>query len=449
MRKKIFRSILLVSLAVLLSSTALVIFVIYRHDSSERANELRREAYAISGALDSLGADEGFEYLSSLSKNGTRITVVSPDGKVIFDSEEDIATLGDHSDREEIIEALDLGIGESKRRSETIDRKTMNCAIKLDGGNVVRISTQSGNVFSLLLSVLPSVIIIFGAVVLLSLLLAGRISAAIVDPVNDINIEEPDASSVYPELRPFVNRIKAQNVQIHDQMKAQESEHDRQDAMRRDFTANVSHELKTPLTSISGYAEIIKCGIAKPEDVTRFAGKIYDESQRLVTLVGDIIKLSQLDDREIQVEVGRIDLYELCSSVLSRLEIQAKEKNVELSLDGEHLIIEGSHQIADEIIYNVCDNAVKYNVDGGKVDVTIRQCVDGIEVAVADTGIGIPKEDLPHVFERFFRVDKSHSREIGGTGLGLSIVKHGIKYMGAAIDIESDVGQGTKVKILF
>ncbi len=275
------------------------------------------------------------------------------------------------------------------------------------------------------------------------------VSKRIIDPINDIDIENPDPSDLFVEFTPLIDKVKSQNARILDQMNQLKNDHQSRDKLRREFTANVSHELKTPLTSISGYAEIIRDGIAKPEDTTRFAGKIYDESQRLITLVSDILKLSQLEESNIEISNEPIDLYSCCQSVVSSLEDIAKKRNITFSLSGDKCTIYGVYRIIDEMIYNLCDNAVKYNKDNGKVNITIRQCVDGVELSVSDSGIGIPKQELNRIFERFYRVNKSHSKEIGGTGLGLSIVKHGAAYHNASLSVDSTLGEGTTIKILF
>lgn len=301
----------------------------------------------------------------------------------------------------------------------------------------------------LLVDLIIAVVTVLAVETALSVLLAYRAAKSIIEPINKLNPEDPKSNAVYCELSPLVERIETQNNQIAKQLTDIRIEHEKQDAMRRDFTANVSHELKTPLTSISGYAELIKTGIAKDEDVGKFAGKIYDESQRLIMLVGDIIKLSQLDGKDINVTVERIDLYAVCEAVLSHLEMAAKENNITMELIGDRVFINAAELIVEEMIFNICDNAVKYNKSGGKVSVEIDQRVDGVEVTVSDTGIGIPKGDIEHIFERFYRVDKSHSKEIGGTGLGLSIVKHGAKFLGASVSVESEIGVGTTVRIVF
>ena len=301
------------------------------------------------------------------------------------------------------------------------------------------------------ISLIVVVIILLALIVSISmvLLFSIRLTKKISSLVNSINPINPNDNKVYVEFEPLLHKMSLRNSEITKQIKEIGIQHEKQDAMRRDFTANVSHELKTPLTSISGYAEIIKNGIAKTEDVERFAGKIYNESQRLVMLVGDIIKLSQLDSKEIPVKLEYIDLLEMCKAIISQLEIVAKKKNIEFVLLGEHEVIFAAEQIVEEIIFNLCDNAVKYNRENGKVTIRINRCTNGIEVSVSDTGIGIPQDELERIFERFYRVDKSHSKEIGGTGLGLSIVKHGARYLGAEVSIESELNKGTTVKILF
>lgn len=285
--------------------------------------------------------------------------------------------------------------------------------------------------------------------VVVTLSVFRSVTINIIDPINNIDIENPDTDGLYEEFSPLVDKISSQNSRILQQMDQLKYEHQSRDKLRREFTANVSHELKTPLTSISGYAEIIRDGIAKPEDTKRFAGKIHDESRRLITLVQDIIKLSRLEESDVDIKNEDIDLYALCESVVSRLEDIAKKRDITFSVSGDKCVINGVMYIIEEMIYNLCDNAVKYNRDGGKVYISIRQCIDGVELTVKDTGIGIPKDDIPRIFERFYRVNKSHSKEIGGTGLGLSIVKHGALYHNASITVDSKLKKGTTIKILF
>ena len=281
--------------------------------------------------------------------------------------------------------------------------------------------------------------------ILASLSLSRRISKR----VNSINFDAPDKSKLPEEFEPLRSRIKKQNEEMEKRFQAITTNHETQENLRHQFTANVSHELKTPLTSVSGYAELIRDGLAEGENINRFAGKIYDESQRMITLVGDIIKLSQFDEKDINVKIERINLLNLCRTVISGLESLAKKQNVAINLSGDNVEINGAELIVEEIIHNLVKNAIKYNKEGGRVDVNVKQCLDGIELSVSDTGIGIPEEDIDHIFERFYRVDKSHSKDIGGTGLGLSIVKHGAMFHNASVFVESKLDVGTTIRVLF
>ena len=282
----------------------------------------------------------------------------------------------------------------------------------------------------------------------LSLAMAGVISGIPTRSVRHIDVSRPDERDVEEELKPLVRRLADQNRQILSQMEALEQEHQQQDKMRREFTANVSHELKTPLTSISGFAELLRDGLVRPEDQQRFAGKIYDEAQRLIVLVGDIIRLSRLEDQPLQKQEP-VSLRETARQVLQQLQHAAQKQGLQISLQGEEGWILGVPQVVEEILYNLCDNAVKYNRSDGSVTVEVSEQEDTVSVSVADTGIGIPEEEQTRIFERFYRVDKSHSRDVGGTGLGLSIVKHGVASHNARLQVESHLGSGTVITVVF
>lgn len=284
---------------------------------------------------------------------------------------------------------------------------------------------------------------------LLSVGAASWISRSVTEPLDRIDFSRPDERDVEDEIKPLVRRLNDQNRQIRSQMEALAQEHEKQDRMRREFTANVSHELKTPLTSISGFAELMRDGLVRPEDVQRFAGKIYDEAQRLIILVGDIIRLSRLEDDTVTVAKELVCLHQVAERVYQQLEPVAKKLGVTMELEGTEGWIMASAQIVEEILYNLCDNAVKYNQAGGSVHVSISETAKQTVVTVKDTGIGVPKEERDRIFERFYRVDKSHSREVGGTGLGLSIVKHGAASLGAKIRMESTLGKGTAISVSF
>ncbi|MBQ3534730.1 MAG: ATP-binding protein [Clostridia bacterium] len=300
-----------------------------------------------------------------------------------------------------------------------------------------------------LLDLFTPLLAVLVLIIVLSLVLAAWLARRITQPLSRIDVQNPDERDIYEELRPLVQRISGQNRQLQQKVDELKVEHARQDAMRREFTANVSHELKTPLTSISGYAELIQGGVVKPEDVPRFAGTIYSEAQRLIVLVNDIIRLSRLEDQDVRQEQQTIDLLELCRETASYLEAAAQTRQVQLQVQGQSMTIHGVYQIAEEIVYNLCDNAIKYNKQGGTVTVTVSARGNRPVVEVRDTGIGIPQQEFGRVFERFYRVDKSHSKELGGTGLGLSIVKHGANYLNAELEIESEEQVGTAIRVIF
>ena len=299
------------------------------------------------------------------------------------------------------------------------------------------------NVVTIIMDLKYQLLIVFVISVVLAVVLSALTYKSIINPINAINVENPNDEVEFEEIRPLVDKINTQNRQIKQQMDELKAENEKQNSLRREFTANVSHELKTPLTSISGYAEIMRNGVAKPEDINRFSGIIYDETQRLITLVGDIINLSKLDEKEVIHEKKMVNLYEISQNVISRLNAVAAKKRVTFKIEGNKETVYGVVSIIDEIIYNLCDNAIKYNKEDGLVIINIQK-VDGItEYTVTDTGIGIAENDLDRVFERFYRADKSHSRKIGGTGLGLSIVKHVLEAHGESINLRSELGKGS------
>ena len=357
--------------------------------------------------------------------------------------------LENHLNRQEVKEALNNETGESVRYSTTLSQKMVYYAVRLDNGEVLRISTMKYTIWALLADMSHIFCILIAVATVLSVFLAYRIAESIIRPINEIDLQHPEVEQVYQELSPLTGRIMEQNLLIKEQIEEQKIEHESRDRMRREFTANVSHELKTPLTSISGFAEIIRDGLVKEEDLPRFAGNIYREAQRLIVLVGDIIKLSQLDGKEVAAPKEEINLYESAEAVIAHLLAAAERKNVSITMTGEPIKVMAVEQIVEEMIYNLVDNAIKYNKDGGRVTVSVNQIEDCKVITVSDTGIGIPKKEQERIFERFYRVNKSHSKEIGGTGLGLSIVKHGAMYHNAVITVESEEMMGTKITVSF
>lgn len=447
MKNKLTLQIITACMIVFAMTFGVVLAVLANYYSHTNREELKERAAYLSSVLNA----GSWEFLENMEHSDhTRITLISEDGTVLYDSQFPAETLSDHSTREEIQEALQSGTGESFRYSESLSRRTINYAMQLDNGTILRLSMLQNTVLELLVNLLNPMMVVVLLAIFLSIWLASRFSKSLIQPINSIDIENPDTRFIYEEMRPFLHRIMAQNKQIYKQMEELQEEHSRQDAMRREFTANVSHELKTPLTSISGFAEIIRDGFVKMEDIPHFADNIYKEAQRLIILVNDILKLSRLEEgMKIEDDMTDVELLSLCQEVTERLQLHAKKQNVTLTCDGTPSTIRGIRNMLDEIICNVCDNAIKYNHSGGTVSIHVSHADTEVCVQVKDTGIGIPTEDLDRIFERFYRVNKSHSKEVGGTGLGLSIVKHGMAFHNARITLNSEEGRGTEVCLYF
>ena len=552
MTKRIFRSIFLVALVVLLLSVALLSVVFYNDYAVQYRSELKSEALSMAHAINGGLAEE--DYLRSLEQDKIspiRITWIGADGTVRYDNEAAPAQMENHAARTEVADALRYGAGESERYSATLSQKTFYYACRLQDGTVLRLAGTRDSVLGILLRMLRPAVAAVLVAIALAWLLSYRLSKRIVRPLNALDLEHPEQAEAYDELSPLLEKISAQNRQIAAQMdelrrrqteftaitehmnegllivdartnllfcnpsarrllqienvekqsvlavnrsedfreavqRALSGEHDlrtltldgriyqlmanpamedgrlagavlvlldvteREDReqLRREFTANVSHELRTPLTSISGFAELIRDGIAKPQDVQHFAGNIYTEAQRLIALVGDIIRLSQLDEGDA-MPTEPVDLLAVSQEAAENLHDAAAARDVTLSVTGRPVVMPGVRRLIYEIVYNLCDNAIKYNVDGGRVDIAVASGTDGSSITVADTGIGIAPEHQSRVFERFYRVDKSHSKASGGTGLGLSIVKHAVQYHHGRIELESTPGAGTTIRVVF
>ena len=548
MTKRIFRSILAVSLAGLLASSLLIVGVLHGYfQDSVLADLTIRTAYIAHGI-----ENEGIVYLEEDLPGGCRITLVDTDGTVLYDNREDPAQMENHADREEIHEAAMLGQGRAVRHSDTLSEKTIYYALRLSDGTILRVSDTEYSVWRLVIQAMQPMALVLVLAFVLALVLASRVSRQLVQPINALDLSQPGDQAPYEELAPLLGKIRSQNRQIQKQMldlkQRQEefttitenmsegflvidqetrvlshnsaalrllrgsvegpapdtafalnreagfrrcvedalagrrreellekdsscrqviaspveqdgaiagavlvvldvTEKEQRESLRREFTANVSHELKTPLTSILGTAEILQNGLVKPEDVSHFAANIHREAGRLIGLVTTIIKLSRLDEGGPTTTWENVDLYQTAKSALDRLSAAAEQRQVTLELRGEPVQIHGVPQIVDEILYNLCDNAVVYNRPGGKVCVTVEDTGKSARVMVEDTGIGIPQEVQSRVFERFYRADKSHSA--GGTGLGLSIVKHGAAYLGAKVTLESEEGKGSTFTLIF
>jgi len=447
MRTELTKRIFLACITVFLLTTSLILYVINSYLMQRNIDELRERTLLLSSAVNQYGCD----FLSSVKIGTERITLIDSDGTVLFDSQLDPHKMENHSQREEFMEAMHSGEGDSERYSDSLLQKTVNYAVKLDNSQIIRVSVYQDTVFRLILAMLSPVIFIVLLMLLLSVVLAAESSRKIMRPINLLDPENPDDRNIYDEMKPFIRRLIAQNQQIQHQMQQLRSEHKKQDDIRREFTANVSHELKTPLTSISGFAEIIRDGYVQQKDISHFADTIYKEAQRLMVLVNDILKLSRLEDGSTAMHEERIsvNLLALCQSIQERLAINAAQNQITLSCEGESLSIIAIPRTLEEIIYNICDNAIKYNKPHGFVKISVFQREVSAVVQVQDNGIGIPEEDQERIFERFYRVNKSHSKEVGGTGLGLSIVKHGMALHYARIELESEEGKGTCIRLIF
>lgn len=554
MNKKIFRSSLLTVCLVLAATIALIMGLLFHFFEKQIQKELANEAGFLAHALENEGAGyfDSFDNKNNRLAGNNRITWIDENGTVLFDSRADVSELDNHADRDEIKTAMKEGKGMSTRYSKTLTEKTVNYAIRLSDGSILRVSTEQYTVVTILMGMLQPILFIMFVALILTLVLSARVSKAIIEPINKLDLEIPENNDTYEELTPLLRKIADQKETIGEQLadarkkqkefnlitenmsegflvidadanlltynsaalnlleitppadrsvllfcRAKEfrgvisdvlsgikaentmvreersyslianpvyekesvigavvvildiTEREKRDMLRREFTANVSHELKTPLTSISGFAELMKAGDVLENDVTDFSKSIYDEAQRLITLVNDIIKISELDGQSIPYEKETVDLYELSKEVIGRLEKEADKKNITFHLIGGRAEIIGVHKILEEMLYNLCDNAIKYNKENGTVDVLVNQTGDGVNVIVRDMGIGIPISHQDRVFERFYRVDKSHSKKVGGTGLGLAIVKHGALYHHAKLSLESTVDVGTVVTIAF
>ena len=538
MTGKIIRSLFSLAMLVLVIGAALFSGILYGYYEKQSFASLAQEAEQLQQTM---------EYVSPEQMRSTdRITLISPDGTVLYDSVARADAMENHLSREEVAQALREGTGKSSHYSSTVLKKNLYYALRLEDGNILRLSREQSSLGAMLLNMAWPIAATVAGLLLLAAGLSVRLARQITQPINAISPDDPQ--DVYPELQPLTQRLRQQRETIRNQMDelsrrmrefsamtenmsegfllidlrgrvltenhsasmllptdadniakcsqrelcqaAQQAltgqrcerllqqgertlsviaspvlesgqvtgavvltldvtEREQREKLRREFSANVSHELKTPLTSISGFAELMSQGLVPPDKVREFSLDIQKECTRLTNLVEDIIDLSRLEEGGGDMTWEDIDLYTLCDDVLQSLEPVAKRQTVTLRLAGESLQVRGVYQVLREMIYNFCDNAIKYNRSGGSVTVTVARSAGRASVTVADTGIGIPYEDQSRVFERFYRVDKSHSRAIGGTGLGLSIVKHAAALHGAEIKLQSQPEDGTVITVLF
>ena len=444
MNKKIFHAILMVAITVFLASLMFIMGITYDYFTQLQRNQLRAETQlAAKGVTVS-----GKAYFENLQVDTYRVTWIAPDGTVLYDSQADTARMENHLAREEVKEAFASGYGESSHYSSTLTDQQLYAAQRLADGTVLRLSIVQMSAWMLLLSFARPICIVVCIALVMSMVLASQLSHRIVEPINEIDLDEPQryyGQPDYAEVEPLLRRIASQQ----EQLKQDNAQIEKASLIRQEFTANVSHELKTPLHAISGYAELLENGMVRPEDVKPFAGKIRAESARMTRLVEDIIDLSKLDNGGAEMVWEDCDLYRIAENAVDSLMTTAEAEKVTLNLSGSHATVYGVPQQLYSIVYNLCDNAIKYHTADGKVWIRVNQDASGVTLQVQDNGIGIPEDCQDRIFERFYRVDKSRSKAAGGTGLGLSIVKHAVLIHKAYIRVRSKPGVGTEFTVFF
>ena len=440
MKKKInIRFIMIAALAIVV--TALSAMLVYYNILKEQVfGDLKAYAHVIELLnIDDLAAGIEKDPYNPIDDD-LRITLIGAEGEVLYESLLNKDEMDNHNERPEIIEAREKGEGEAIRYSATSGTHTFYYAERLQNGNVLRIGRDSVSVNRIMVNTLVIVLVIALCILFVCMGISHYLTKKLVEPIEKLatNIMLVDENNVYEEVRPFVNTIKEQHVNIINNAQ-----------LRQEFTANVSHELKTPLTAISGYAELIGNGMTGKEDTIRFSNEIHSNANRLLSLINDIIKLSELDEADHQMEMERIDLYKLAENCVQMMQVTAEKQGIRLTLQGESAMAMANKGLMDEVFYNLCSNAIRYNKPGGSVTVTVGTKDERPFLSVADTGIGIPKECQERVFERFYRVDKSRSKSTGGTGLGLAIVKHIVAQHNAALHLDSELDEGTTIEIVF
>lgn len=437
MKKKINAKFMLISSVAVAVTGICSMFIFYNILKEQIFDDLAANASVISMMNPELLAEE---IPADLNKDGLRITIINEDGTVIFDSLGGEDVMENHGNREEIIQAKTSGEGRGMRTSTTSNEHTFYYAVQTESGAILRIAKDSSSIYTLTVQMAGMILLIGMGVLILCVILARRLTKNLIAPIEKMadNIVLMEEESVYEEMRPFVATIKAQHVDILQHAK-----------MRQEFTANVSHELKTPLTAISGYAELIANGMTSGEDTVHFAGEIHHSSERLQNLINDIIKLSELDDNDLQLEFEEINLLEEAKTCAVNMQVHAEKNDVSIRVDGEPVTLSANKTLIEELLYNLCSNAIRYNKRGGNVTILVGKESEHVVLTVRDTGIGIPQESKERVFERFYRVDKSRSKSTGGTGLGLAIVKHIVAQHEAQIFLTSEEGVGTEIRVVF
>lgn len=433
MERKIQFSLFYMGIITAITGIVTTTFVCYGFFHREVKENLTHECNIVAQCYDKISSPDELE---CFAQEDFRITLIKKDGTVLYESDADAENMSNHLDRPEIVQAIENGTGSDTRYSDTIGTEDYYYAEKLDDGNILRVSIRSGSIFRLFERSILIILIVTVCIIVVSMFVSVKLTDKLIAPLKRIpemleKNKSPEEMGIYSEIIPLAEEIKTVRSS--------------QELMRQEFTANVSHELKTPLTSISGYAELIESGMAQGEDSVQFAGKIRKESARMLALIGDILRLSELDSIGDMPHDDEIDLKAVAEDCKERLTQQAEKRGIRINVSGESEIITGSRTEITELIYNLVDNAIKYNRENGNIEIVISEK----KLIVTDTGLGIPHESIPRIFERFYRIDKSRSRAKGGTGLGLSIVRHIAERHGAKIDVESTVGVGTTISVKF
>lgn len=437
MKKKINRYLILTVFLTLVATLIMAVAIFHHMYREQIVEDMKTYAQLISGMVTS---GEELERQYTDPQPDLRVTVISTDGTVTYDSKAGSDQMSNHSDRPEIKKAEKSGEGYAVRHSDTLHRDMYYYAVQLENGDILRISKEEDSIWSVFRNTMYGIAGVALLMLLICLLFSRYITTSLVRPIEKLaqDIDSIDGLETYEELVPFITTIQKQHEDIIKGAK-----------MRQEFTANVSHELKTPLTSISGYAELIETGIAGENEVQRFAREIHRNAKRLLTLINDIIRLSELDGGHTETPYTDVDLYDLAQTCVEMLQLNAENHGIHIACHGVRSIVHGNKDMIEELVFNLCDNAIRYNRVGGHVDVTVGMRGDQVMLSVKDTGIGIPPDSQERIFERFYRVDKSRSKLTGGTGLGLAIVKHIVAQHDARIELHSEVGKGTEMVVWF
>ena len=458
MKREINSRLVIIAVLAIILSTIGVTTIYYKQFQAQVQKDLKIDSMIIQtmGIENLVNDDKDVDNVLAGSSE-VRITWIAKDGTVLYDNDADESKMENHKNRPEIQNAFKTGVGESVRKSDTMNMKAFNYAVLLEDGTVLRVSTLARSIFSVFIMSSPIVSLIVLFIIVVCVILSHLLTKQLLRPIDKMaeNLGNTTYDCEYPELIPFTNRIREQHSDILAAAKS-----------RQDFTANVSHELKTPLTAISGYAELISlnvdmqkmhadnndiqatCGMLGDENVKSFADKIRKNADRLVSLINDIIRLSELDATDGHDDFSQVDLYEVAQERIEILRVTADKADVKIELHGEKTMVISNRSMLIELIDNLCQNAIRYNVPCGRVEVEIGKKGNKALLTVTDTGIGIPPEEQSRIFERFYRVDKSRSRETGGTGLGLAIVKHIVEIHDGQINLTSEVGRGTTIEVV-